>query len=131
MFLIFMIYVLQLTNRIYDLNFEFELFDRRSLTIKCRTTLLFIRIKVIRWFSLNNKIWQSLQYLFFQSRSFLKLFVQMILNFRVSNFKNFCYCLFDWEKSLHSSHNFVDFVFSKYLQIQLLYFRIEWLILFH
>ena len=48
MFLIFMIYALQLTNKIYDLNFKSELLDRRSLTIKCRTTLLFIRAKVIR-----------------------------------------------------------------------------------
>ena len=48
MFLIFMIYAFQLTNKIHDLNFEFELFDRRLLTIKCRTTLLFIRIKIIR-----------------------------------------------------------------------------------
>ena len=48
MFLIFMIYVFQLTNKIYDLNFEFELFDRRLLIIKCRTTLLFVRIKIIR-----------------------------------------------------------------------------------
>ena len=48
MSLIFMIYIFQLTDRIHDLNFEFELLDRRSLTIKCRATLLFIRIKVIR-----------------------------------------------------------------------------------
>ena len=48
MLLIFMIYTLQLTNKIHDLNSEFELLDRRSLTIKCRATLLFIRVKVIR-----------------------------------------------------------------------------------
>ena len=48
MFLIFIIYVFQLTDRIHDLNFEFELLDRRSLTTRCRATLLFIRIKVIR-----------------------------------------------------------------------------------
>ena len=48
MLLIFMIYAFQLTNKIHDLNFEFELLDRRSLTTKCRTTLLFIRAKVIR-----------------------------------------------------------------------------------
>ena len=48
MFLIFITYAFQLTNKIHDLNFEFELFDRRSLTIKYRTTLLLIRVKVIR-----------------------------------------------------------------------------------
>ena len=48
MFLIFMIYAFQLTDKIHDLNFEFELLDRRSLIIKCRATLLFIRIKTIR-----------------------------------------------------------------------------------
>ena len=68
------------------MNFEFKLFDRRLLTIKYRTTLLFIRIKVIRWFSLNNKIWQSLQYFFFKIEFFwnysFKLF--MIFVFRIS-----------------------------------------------
>ena len=131
MSLIFMIYILQLADKIHNLNFESELLDRRSLTTKCRATLLSIRVKVIRWFLLNNKVWQSLQYLFSQNRSFLKLFVQMIFDFRVSNFRNFCCCSFDWKKSLHSSHSSVDFVFSKYLQIQLLYFRVEWLILLH
>ena len=48
MLLIFMIYILQLTNKIHDLNFEFELLDRRLLTTRCRATLLFIRIKIIR-----------------------------------------------------------------------------------
>ena len=48
MFLIFMIYALQLADKIHDLNFESELLDRRSLTIKCRATLLFIRIKITR-----------------------------------------------------------------------------------
>ena len=61
MSLVFMIYAFQLTNRIHDLNSESELFDRRSLTIRCRATLLFIRTRVIRWFSLSSKIWQSLQ----------------------------------------------------------------------
>ena len=48
MFLIFIIYAFQLTNKIHDLNSEFELLNRRSLTIRYRTTLLLIRIKVIR-----------------------------------------------------------------------------------
>ena len=42
MFLIFIIYVFQLTKKTRDLNFEFKLFNRRLLTIKYRTTLLFI-----------------------------------------------------------------------------------------
>ena len=70
MLLVFMIYTLQLTDKIHDLNSEFELLDRRSLTIKCRATLLFIRVKIIRWFLLNNKIWQSLQYFFFKVEIF-------------------------------------------------------------
>ena len=131
MFLVFMIYILQLADRIYGLNFESELLDRRSLTIRCRATLLFIRIKVIRWSLLSSKIWQPLQYLFFQGRSPLRLFVQIILDFRVSNFKGFCCCSFDWKKSLHSSHSSADLVLSKYFQIQLLYFRVEWLVLLH
>ena len=48
MFLVFMIYAFQLTDRIHDLNFEFELLDRRSLTTKCRAALLSIRARVIR-----------------------------------------------------------------------------------
>ena len=60
MFLVFIIYVFQLTNKIHDLNFELKLLDRRLLTIKCRAALLFIRVKIIRWLSLSNKIWQSL-----------------------------------------------------------------------
>ena len=48
MFLIFMIYAFQLTDKIHDLNFEFELLNRRSLTTRCRATLLFIRVKAIR-----------------------------------------------------------------------------------
>ena len=60
MFLIFMIYAFQLTDRIHDLNFEFELLDRRSLTIRCRAALLFIRAKAIRWPSLDSKAWQPL-----------------------------------------------------------------------
>ena len=48
MFLAFMVYAFQLADRIHDLNFEFELLDRRSLTIKCRATLLLIRTRIIR-----------------------------------------------------------------------------------
>ena len=62
MFLIFMIYAFQLADRIHDLNFEFELLDRRLLTTRCRAILLLIRARIIRWSSLGSKVWQSLQH---------------------------------------------------------------------
>ena len=53
--LVFMIYALQLADKIHGLNSEFELLDRRSLATRCRAALLPIRARAIRWPSLSSK----------------------------------------------------------------------------